>query len=71
MFLFPELARNILGQIITAEDKGKPIPLEVAVSWWGNCSTWEDLVDGGYVYRSRETGVTVTAIGRAYHDRPT
>jgi hypothetical protein len=67
--LFPNYARNILGKLIKAETNGSPISLQSALTEWGNGSTWEDLVDGGYVLRSREMGVTVTILGREYYNR--
>ena len=67
---FPVIAREILATLMRAEANGKPISLQSTLDMWGRGSTWEDLVDGGYVHRSVETGVTVTDRGRARYGRP-
>ena len=53
---FPVIAREILATLMRAEANGKPISLQSTLDMWGRGSTWEDLVDGGYVHRSVETG---------------
>lgn len=63
--MFPDIAKGILRELLGAEEARKPITLAAALKKWGNGSTWEDLVDGGYVYRTPEA-VTVTPIGKKY-----
>ncbi len=63
--LLPGVAKNILQQLLTAEEQGQPITLEEALKEWGSGSTWEDLVDGAYIYRTQQA-VTVTQRGKDY-----
>ena len=63
--LFPQIAKDMLKVLIEAQDTGKPIPLANAIQRWSNGSTWEDLVDGGYIERWSD-GVLVTKSGRIW-----
>ena len=63
--LFPNIAADILETLMEAEEKKKPITLAEALRRWGQASTWEDLVDGGYIYR-RQEAVTVTEYGKKW-----
>jgi len=67
MFLFPNLAKGILATLISAEEQGSPLTLDEAHRRWGQRSTWEDLVDSGYVQRLPEA-VTVTERGRQWYN---
>jgi hypothetical protein len=69
MFLFPEIAKTILSKLDTAQKAGKPITLAAAMAKWGNGSTWEDLVDQGFVCRLPEA-VTVTQSGLKWLRNP-
>ena len=68
MFVFPGIAKDILQVILEAQDAGKPIALRDALKRWGNGSTWEDLVDGGYIYRREDGGVFATQLGRSWYE---
>ncbi len=67
MFLFPEIAKDILRELILAEEQKSPLTLEEANRRWGKGSTWEDLVDTGYIRRLPEA-VTVTEQGRQWYN---
>jgi len=64
--LFPQVAREILDILIEAENEGRPITLEYADRRWGDWSTWEELINGGYIERWSNKGVLVTEGGRAW-----
>ena len=65
MFIFPKIAKDILTELIQAEEAGKPLTLEEAFGKWGKSSTWEDLVDNRFIFRYPEA-VTVSASGREW-----
>lgn len=67
MFIHPNIAKEILKTLIDAETGGKPLTLKEALEKWGNGSTWEDLVDSGYIQRFPEA-VTVTLRGLDWYN---
>jgi len=67
MFLHPKIAKEILKTLIDAENNKKPLTLKEAFQRWGSGSTWEDLVDSGYIQRFPEA-VTVTLRGLNWYN---
>lgn len=63
--LFPKSAIDCLVTLIAAQEAGSPMSLKEAIDLWGRGSTWEDLVDSGFISRMPEA-VTVTERGQAW-----
>ena len=66
MFIFPQHAKDILGELIEAENQHVKMSLAEAMEKWGKGSTWEDLVDSGYISRMPDS-VTATPDGKKWH----
>ncbi|MFC1609026.1 hypothetical protein ACFL2R_02055 [Patescibacteria group bacterium] len=60
-----DIGKGILITLIAAEKGGNPIKLDDALNRWGSGSTWEGLVDNGYVQRYPEA-VTATDRGKEW-----